>query len=165
MKATLRYHFSPIITGKNPKNWTACCNDKAMGKQVVSHIHYCFNPYEGRQYLSKLFLIYSLTQQSHLQELNLQIGLHMHKVIGVQGCSCSTFITVKTRNNLTLHIPGLIKSQFMNKMDTAAVERDRAHTPALYILTLKVSRAHCQVKKIKGKAVKVSNISVKHVLG
>lgn len=119
--------FFTYYTGKNPKNWTVCCNDKAMGKQVFSHIHYCFNPYEGRQYLSKLYLIYSLTQQFHLQELNLQTCLHMHKITGVQGCSCSIFIIVKTRNNLTIYITGLVKSQFINKMNTAAVERDRAH--------------------------------------
>lgn len=46
----------------------------------------------------------------------------MHKVIGVQGCSCSTFITVKTRNNLTC-IPGLIKSQFMKSNDTVQLWR------------------------------------------
>lgn len=51
----------------------------------------------------------------------------MHKITGVQGCSCSIFIIVKTRNNLTIYITGLVKSQFINKMNTAAVERDRAH--------------------------------------
>lgn len=63
-----KLHWGIIFTyytGKNPKNWIACCNDSAIGKQVFSHIHYCFNPYEGQQYLSKLYLIYSLTQQCH----------------------------------------------------------------------------------------------------
>ena len=127
MKATLRYRISPIILAKTQKTGLYAVNDKAMGKQVFSHIHYRFNPYEGRQYLSKLYLIYSLTQHFHFQEMNLQTCLHMHKIIGVQGCSCSIFIIAKTRNNLTIYITGLVKSQFINKMNTAAVQRDRAH--------------------------------------
>ena len=42
MKATLRYRISPIILAKPKKTGLYAVNDKAMGKQVFSHIHYRF---------------------------------------------------------------------------------------------------------------------------